>query len=95
MLCSKEPGLYREGDYGIRIENLIITVQAEETEFDTFYAFETVTLCPIDLDLVDVTLLTLEEKAWLTSYHATVYEKLSPFLTDDEKDWLRHETRAI
>ncbi len=95
MLCSNEPGLYREGQYGIRIENLIMTVQAEETEFDTFYKFETVTLCPIDLKLVDLTLLTLEEKAWLNSYHATVYEKLALSLTTGEQAWLRHETRAI
>jgi Xaa-Pro aminopeptidase len=95
MLCSNEPGLYRVGRYGIRIENLIITVPAEETEFGTFYCFETVTLCPIDLEFVDVSLLTLEERTWLNTYHKSVYEKLSPLLTDDEKAWLRYETREI
>lgn len=95
MLCSNEPGLYREGKYGIRIENLIIVVPAEETEFDTFYQFETVSLCPIDLDLVDGRLLTPEEKVWLNTYHKTVYETLTPFLTDEERTWLQHATREI
>ncbi len=95
MLCSNEPGLYREGKYGIRIENLINVVASEETEFDTFYRFETVTLCPIDLDLIDASLLTLQEKTWLNTYHKTVCETLSPFLTEDEKTWLQHETRKI
>jgi Xaa-Pro aminopeptidase len=95
VLCSNEPGIYREGRYGIRIENLIIVVPAEETEFGAFYRFETVTLCPIDLALVDGSLLTSEETLWLNTYHHTVYEKLSPFLSDDQNAWLRQATREM
>ncbi len=95
MLCSNEPGLYREGKYGIRIENLIITIPAEENEFDSFYQFETVSFCPIDLDLVEASLLTDKEKGWLNVYHREVYEKLSPGLNAEETAWLRHETREI
>ncbi len=95
MFSSNEPGLYREGCYGIRIENLIITIAADETEFNQFYAFETVTLCPIDLALVDVALLTPEERTWLNRYHQAVYEKLSSLLSDAERRWLQHETRQV
>ena len=95
MICSNEPGLYREGEYGIRIENLIITILAEKTEFGTFYQFETVTLCPIDLDLVETSMLTEEEKHWLNAYHRTVYEKLVSGLDAEEVAWLQHETREI
>ena len=95
MLCSDEPGLYRTDEYGIRTENLIIVVPSEETEFGAFYQFETVTLCPIDLDFIDVTLLSPDEKAWLNTYHQKVYKQLSEFLNDEEKAWLKHETREI
>jgi len=95
MLCSNEPGIYREGEYGIRIESLILTITDETTEFGTFYAFETVTLCPIDLDLVEISLLSPEEKTWLNSYHSKVYEKLSASLSEEEKVWLQHETREV
>ncbi|MBD3307952.1 M24 family metallopeptidase [candidate division KSB3 bacterium] len=95
MLCSNEPGLYREGEYGIRIENLLLTVPAEETEFGVFCQFETVTQCPIDLQLVDAGLLSPGEKAWLNAYHETVYTTLAPFLADNEQAWLREATRPI
>ncbi len=95
MVCSNEPGLYREGEYGIRTENILIVVPAEETEFDTFYQFETISLCPIDRSLIDPVLLTLGEKEWLNAYHRRVYETLSPFLTMDEKSWLAGATQEI
>jgi len=95
MLTSNEPGLYLEGKFGIRIENLIVTKVKKENEFGTFYGFETVTFCPICLDLVNVDMLTRDEKHWLNDYHKAVYEKLSPSLTAEEKSWLKHETKAV
>ncbi|MDY0093999.1 MAG: aminopeptidase P family protein [Candidatus Vecturithrix sp.] len=95
MVCSNEPGLYRTNQYGIRIENTIVVIPAEATEFDIFYQFETVTLCPIDLDLVDASLLSQAETAWLNAYHQRVYTTLSPYLAEQERAWLRHETRTI
>ena len=95
MLTSNEPGIYIEGKFGIRIENLVITIVKKVNEYGTFYGFETVTLCPISLDLIDVDMLTGDEKAWLNTYHKQVYEKLSPLLNAGEKDWLKNQTRAI
>ena len=95
MLTSNEPGVYFEGKFGTRIENLLVTVSKASTEFGEFYGFETVTLCPVDLDLVDVSLLTLDERSWLNRYHQKVYEELEPFLSSQERDWLQHETRKI
>jgi Xaa-Pro aminopeptidase len=95
MVTTNEPGVYFEGKFGIRLENVLITVALENTEFGEFFGFETITLCPIDLDLVEVSLLSPEEKAWLNGYHQDVYEKLSPFLTGEEQAWLLHETRSI
>ncbi|MDH8701424.1 Xaa-Pro aminopeptidase [Dysgonomonadaceae bacterium PH5-43] len=88
MVTSNEPGLYKTGKYGIRIENLILTIPHKTTEFGEFYAFETLTLCPIDRKLINWTLLTEEEMQWLNNYHNMVYDKLSPFLSDEEKVWL-------
>jgi len=95
MLTSNEPGLYLQGRFGIRIENLIVTELRCENEFGVFYGFETVSFCPICLDLVKEELLTGEEKLWLNEYHKAVYTKLSPYLTPDEQEWLKHETREI
>jgi Xaa-Pro aminopeptidase len=95
MVCSNEPGIYREGEYGIRIENLVIIVPVEETEFGKFCQLETITLCPIDLKLIDESLLTSAEKSWVNNYHRTVYEKLSPSLAESEELWLRQATREI
>ncbi|MDR3218630.1 MAG: aminopeptidase P family protein [Dysgonamonadaceae bacterium] len=85
MLISNEPGLYRTGQYGIRIENLILVIPFQTTESGDFYAFETLTLCPIDTKLIDKALLSAEEKEWLNDYHRKVYEQLSPFLSEDEQ----------
>lgn len=95
MLTSNEPGFYKEGEYGIRIENLVLCVAAEKTDFGQFYSFDTVTLFPIDKQLVAVDLLTKSERDWLNAYHVRVYEKLSQHLNDAEKTWLKEKCREI
>lgn len=96
MLTSNEPGLYREGKYGIRIENLILCKVKEETEFGKFLEFETLSLCPIDISLIEPKLLNDEEIEWINNYHDKVYQKLNPLLNDDEiKTWLENKTLHI
>ena len=95
MLISDEPAIYREGEYGIRIENLILCFEDEETEFGQFLKFDTVSLCYIDKSLIDISLLDQKEVGWLNSYHAEVYEKLSPYLTEQEKFWLKEKTKEL
>jgi len=95
MYMSDEPAFYREGKHGIRIENLILIAPDEENDYGKFLKFETVTLCPIDTKPVDVSLLTESERNWLNDYHTKVYEKLSSFLTDEEKEWLKEKTKAV
>ncbi len=97
MILSNEPGLYHEGQYGIRIENLVanrLHSGFEETYGD-FLEFETLTLCPIHLDCIVVDILTDEEKDWLNSYHQTVQERLAEHLSGDVLDWLIYNTRKI
>ena len=95
MLTSNEPAIYREGEYGIRIENLILCYCDEETEFGKFLRFETVSLCYIDRLLIDKSLLDRTEIDWLNAYNAEVFDKLSPHLSDAERIWLREKTEAI
>lgn len=96
MILTNEPGIYREGSHGIRTENIMLVVEDEKSdEFGEFYRFETMSYCPIDLDGIDKELLTEGEKEWLNSYHEETYNKLSPFLTDEEKEFLKNVTRAI
>jgi Xaa-Pro aminopeptidase len=95
MLISDEPAVYREGEYGIRIENLILCVEDAETEFGKFLKFKTVSLCYIDKSLIDISLLDKREIDWINSYHKEVYEKLSPFLNPAEKKWLKRKTSSI
>jgi Xaa-Pro aminopeptidase len=95
MLTSNEPAIYREGEYGIRLENLILCYADEETEFGQFLKFETLSLCYIDKSMVDISLLEKKEIDWLNSYHAEVCEKLSPFLTPEERKWLRYKTDLL
>lgn len=97
MIISNEPGLYHEGQYGIRIENLVANRLKENTStiYGDFLEFETLTLCPIHIDCIDLSLLTTKEKAWLNQYHNTVREKLSPSLTGEVLNWLIHNTRNI
>ena len=95
MVISNEPGVYRTDEYGIRIENLILVREDSETEFGKFYSFETLTLCPIDRKLIITSQLSARERAWLNKYHQRVYEKLSPFLFDEEKEWLKNKTAEL
>jgi Xaa-Pro aminopeptidase len=95
MVTSNEPGLYRADEYGIRIENLIVTQEYNKNEFGTFYNFETITLCPIDTTPIDKELMTQKEIDWLNEYHTMVYDKLESHLESDEKAWLKEKTKHI
>lgn len=95
MTVTDEPGLYLTGKFGVRIENTLLIKYYMETGFGKFLQFEPLTLCPIDLDCADVSMLTAEEKLWLNDYHSCVYEKLSPMLDDNEREWLREKTKKI
>jgi Xaa-Pro aminopeptidase len=95
MTVTDEPGIYLAGRFGVRIENTLLIVPYRETEFGHFLQFEPLTLCPIDKRPIDVSLLSAEELTWLNGYHRTVYERLSPHLSDDERHWLAAATAAL
>jgi Xaa-Pro aminopeptidase len=95
MITSNEPGLYRPGSWGIRIENLILAVPAMRTEFGDFLKFETLTLCPIDTRCVDMTLMTSAEIAWLNAYHVQVRERLLPLVDGPARSWLLLRTQEL
>lgn len=95
MITSIEPGLYREGHYGIRIENLVLSKKVESNQFGEFMDFETLTICYIDTQLVDKSLLDQKHVDWLNNYNAWVYEQLSPKLEEAEKNWLKEKTKGI
>ncbi|KVN97356.1 peptidase M24 [Burkholderia ubonensis] len=95
MITSIEPGLYRPGKWGVRIENLVVNRAAGQTEFGDFLAFETLTLCPIDTRCVLVEMLHEEERAWLNAYHATVRERVGRHVSGDAKAWLDARTQPI
>ena len=95
MITSIEPGLYRPGQWGVRIENLVLNVAGPTTEFGEFLDFETLTLCPIDTRCIDLTLLRPDEIAWLNQDHATVHERLAPRLDGDALAWLTLRTNPI
>ncbi|WP_419686074.1 aminopeptidase P family protein [Burkholderia theae] len=95
MITSIEPGVYRPGQWGIRIENLVVNRAAGQTEFGDFLAFETLTLCPIDTRCVLIEMLHDEERAWLNTYHATVRERVGRHLSGDAKAWLDARTQPI
>ena len=96
MVTSNEPGFYRTDHYGIRIENLILCVANETTDYGEFLSFEDLTLFPIDQRLIDKKLLNQEEKDWLNDYHQQVWEQLSPLLdNDDEVNWLRKQCNPL
>ena len=97
MILSNEPGYYREGHYGIRIENLLIVTEeiAIKNGDKPMMGFETITLCPIDLRLIKVEMLNEKERDWLNQYHATACNTLSPHLASADKEWLKAATRAI
>jgi len=95
MITSNEPGIYRPGLWGVRIENLLATVAAPPGEFGEFLRFETLTLCPIDRRCIDMGLLRQDERSWLDTYHRMVRERLAPLLTGPALDWLYRNTEAI
>ncbi|HHD2587181.1 TPA: aminopeptidase P family protein [Clostridium perfringens] len=96
MIITNEPGVYREGKHGIRTENTMVVVKdTYSEEFGEFYKFDTISLCPIDLAGLDISLINEEEKAWLNNYHKKVYDLLSPYLNEDEKEFLKNETREL
>ena len=99
MICSNEPGYYKEGEYGIRIENLIVVTEAKPFPGGDpgrpFMEFETITLAPIDLDLIAPEMMTESERGWLNAYHRRVYETLAPLVDDETRHWLSGVTRNI
>lgn len=95
MVTSNEPGFYLDGQYGIRLENLMLCVERSTTPYGTFLGFETLTLTPFDLDAVEPALMSAEEKALLNTYHAKVYEAIAPHLPQEEAQWLKEATRPI
>ncbi|HTM98657.1 MAG TPA: aminopeptidase P family protein [Pedobacter sp.] len=95
MITSIEPGIYRPGKHGIRIENLVLTIQDETNQFNEFYAFEALTLAPIDTSIVKAELLEQSHINWLNTYHHLVFEELSPFLDNEEKEFLKEMTKDI
>ena len=98
MITSIEPGLYREGHWGVRIENLVLNVAVDTPEKDAFgkmLGFETLTLCPIDMSCIERSMLNADEIHWINAYHATVLERLSPLVTGTALDWLQRKTLAI
>lgn len=95
MIITDEPGIYIEGSHGIRLENELLTQKGTKNEYGQFMYFETITLIPFDLDAINPDIMTTEEKKLLNDYHKKVYEKIAPYLEEDEKQWLATYTRAI
>ena len=95
MITTNEPGIYLKDKYGIRIENEMLCVEGTTNEYGTFLKFETITYCPIDLDAIQKSQLTYIEKEWLNNYHQMVYDKISPYLTKEEVEWLKEYTKKI
>ncbi len=95
MVTTNEPGVYIEGSHGIRIENELVCQKGVKNEYGQFMNFETITFAPIDLDAIDPTYLSQIDKNRLNDYHKAVYEKISPYLTSEEQEWLKEYTRAI
>ncbi|MFI3173397.1 MAG: aminopeptidase P family N-terminal domain-containing protein [Eubacteriales bacterium] len=95
MVMTDEPGIYEEGWFGIRVENEFIVRKGEKNKYGQFMYFETITLAPIDLDGVNPAHMSLDERTWLNNYHAMVYEKIAPHLTEEEQIWLQEYTKAI
>ena len=95
MVTSDEPGVYIEGSHGVRTENLIVCKKAEKNEYGQFMEFEFLTFVPIDLDALDQSLMNERDVELLNNYHRQVYEKISPYLTEEEAEWLKENTRAI
>lgn len=95
MVCSNEPGIYCEGRYGIRIENLVAVQKHSSNEFGDFYRLETLTLCPLDTRAIEVAMLTEEERQWLNNYNQWVEKTLSPLVGKEQQAWLKERCKAI
>lgn len=95
MVITDEPGIYEDGKFGIRIENEFIVKKGVQNKYGQYMHFETITFAPIDLDGIDTQYMTKFEIDWLNNYHKEVYEKISPYLTEEEKIWLKEYTRDI
>ena len=95
MVTSDEPGLYVTDKYGIRCENMILTVVDRETEFGRFLRFDTVTLFPFDINLIETSMLNDDEIKWINEYHKKVYDLLTPSLNEKETAWLAAKTQPI
>lgn len=95
MVVSDEPGVYKAGEYGIRIETILLCVEKETTADGTFYGFEPLTFVPLDPALIDPAYLTPDARVWLNEYHAEVYEKIAPFMNEEEKIWLAEQCKAV
>jgi Xaa-Pro aminopeptidase len=95
MVFSNEPGIYRQGEYGVRTENMMVCVENQITGFGTFLGFETLTLCPVDTSLIIPEMMTEEERVWLNDYHLHVRSELAPLLQNVPADFLKNLTRAI
>lgn len=95
MTLTDEPGIYKAGRHGIRIENTLVIVPAQESEFSTFYKFEPLTLCPINKEAILIDMLNDEELNWFNEYHQLVYNRLKPFLNEQEQAWLEEATSPL
>lgn len=95
MIQSDEPGVYKEGEFGIRHENELLVVKGTKNFYGQFMHFEPLTFVPFDLDGIDRSKMTQDEIEWLNAYHAQVYDTLQLYLNDEEKDWLKNATRAL
>ena len=95
MITSNEPGLYIEGEYGIRCENLVVTEPWQTTQFGQFLQFKNMTLFPFDISLCDTSLMTDDEINWLNEYHAEVRRRLLPLLSQEEQEWMNEKTKPI
>ena len=95
MVTTDEPGVYVEGQYGIRTENELVCVEKGQNEYGRFLGFEPLTFVPIDLDAILPEEMNPQERKLLNRYHRRVYEKLSPYLDEEEREWLRVYTREI
>lgn len=95
MTVTDEPGLYLAGKFGVRTENTLLITEFKNTEYGKFLQMEPLTLCPIDMTPVIKSMLTTDEKAWIDSYHALVFEKLAPHLDGDDYAWLEKATKPF
>ncbi|MBQ8190614.1 MAG: aminopeptidase P family protein [Bacteroidaceae bacterium] len=95
MTVTNEPGIYRPGHHGVRIENMMLIVPDQETEFGTYYKFDILTLCPIDTRPIVRDMMTPDEIQWLNAYHQRVFDALAPHLEEEEQKWLKEKTKKI